>query len=226
MSTTPRWRNRIVDEGEVPAAELVPFLNPKNWREHNEDQAAAMTAVLDEVGWVQDVIFNRTTNHVVDGHLRIMKAAERGETVPVTYVELTEEEENKVLATFDPLSTLATVNQKAFDDLLATVQTDSLLLRHMLDNVGEREEAGKDLAPEEQPVPAELQMQAFEHYDYVVLLFRNSLDFDRACDLFQIARRSSPIGQGRFKIGLGRVVDGARALEQVQNAHRDPQPPA
>ena len=51
-------------------------------------------------GWVAEVLVNRTTGNVVDGHLRIELALTRQErTVPVTYVELTQAEEALVLAT-------------------------------------------------------------------------------------------------------------------------------
>src|SRR5687768_3388257 len=38
------WRNRIVGEAEVPAAELKA--NPRNWRTHPENQRAALDGVL------------------------------------------------------------------------------------------------------------------------------------------------------------------------------------
>ena len=82
------WRNRIVGHADVPPAELVP--NPRNWRSHPAEQQRALAGALAEVGWVAEVLVNRTTGHVVDGHLRIELALARDEpTVPVTYVELT-----------------------------------------------------------------------------------------------------------------------------------------
>ncbi len=60
------------------------------------------------VGWVAGVLVNTTTGHVVDGHLRVELAISRNEpTVPVTYVELGEEEERVVLASLDPIGALA-----------------------------------------------------------------------------------------------------------------------
>jgi len=86
----PPWRSRIVGHGEVAPAELVP--NPRNWRTHPSDQQAALSGALAEVGWVAEVTVNRTTGHVVDGHLRIELALTRKEkSVPVTYVELSED---------------------------------------------------------------------------------------------------------------------------------------
>lgn len=96
---SPAWRNRIVGHADVPPADLVP--NPRNWRTHPKDQQRALAGALGEVGWVAEVLVNRTTGNVVDGHLRIELALERAESsVPVTYIELTDEEERLVLASW------------------------------------------------------------------------------------------------------------------------------
>lgn len=100
------WRNRIVRREAVPPDQLLA--NPLNARRHNREQQAAAEAVLGETGWVRDVIVNDTTGHVVDGHMRIELAMRAGEpTVPVTFVELSAEEEATALATFDPIADLA-----------------------------------------------------------------------------------------------------------------------
>jgi hypothetical protein len=45
-----------------------------------------MAGALSEVGWVAGVLVNRTTGHVVHGHLRVELALSRNEpTVPVAY---------------------------------------------------------------------------------------------------------------------------------------------
>jgi hypothetical protein len=104
-ANTP-WRTRIVGHGEESPDQLLA--NPYNWRVHPLAQQEKMSEVLDRVGWVQDVIVNRTTGHVIDGHLRVALSISREEpSVPVVYVELTEDEELLVLATYDPLSSLA-----------------------------------------------------------------------------------------------------------------------
>src|SRR5438477_8621373 len=100
------WNNRIVGTGSVHPDDIT--LNPQNWRIHPQVQALALSGVLDEIGWVQQVIVNRRTGHLLDGHLRVELARRRGErAVPVVYVDLSEHEEALVLATFDPISTLA-----------------------------------------------------------------------------------------------------------------------
>ena len=70
-----------------------------------------------------EVLVNQTTGNVVDGHLRIELALARGEpTVPVTFLELTDEEERLVLASLDPLSALATAEREQLASLLAGLE--------------------------------------------------------------------------------------------------------
>ncbi len=125
------WRSRIVDHGEAAPAELVA--NPENWRTHPRHQAAALGGVLAEIGWVQEVLVNRTTGRLIDGHLRVELAAARGEaSVPVTFVELTEAEERLVLATLDPLAALATTDRGKLEGLLAGLSPEAPEVRQML----------------------------------------------------------------------------------------------
>nr|MBA3627289.1 hypothetical protein [Chloroflexota bacterium] len=51
--------------------------NPKNWRIHPASQQGALASVLDDVGWVGQVLVNRRTGHLVDGHLRVVDPSQR-----------------------------------------------------------------------------------------------------------------------------------------------------
>jgi hypothetical protein len=100
------WRDRIIGYGTAVPHDLIA--NPANWRQHPLHQREALRDVLDRVGWVQSVVINQRSGHLVDGHLRVQLAGEREEpNVPVLYVDLTDEEERLVLATLDPLAQLA-----------------------------------------------------------------------------------------------------------------------
>lgn len=129
------WRNRIVGHGEADPDELLP--NPLNWRTHPALQRASLAGVLYEVGWVQQVVVNRTTGHLIDGHLRVDMARGKGVKVPFVEVELTEDEERLVLATLDPLSALAVTDVDALKDLLSGLSsTDEALSQLLADLAG------------------------------------------------------------------------------------------
>jgi hypothetical protein len=115
-----KWQNRIVGEGQEDPSRLLA--NPLNWRVHTSEQKKAISAVLDKVGWVQRVVVNRTTGHVVDGHLRVAMAISKGEpSVPVLYVEVSPEEEALLLATLDPISAMAGTDKEKLEELLRDI---------------------------------------------------------------------------------------------------------
>lgn len=129
--TDASWRSRIVETANVDPMKLIP--NPRNWRVHTREQKAAMVDMLDQVGWVQNVIVNKRTGIVVDGHLRVDIARERHEaSIPVVYVDLTDREEALVLASIDPLSAMAGTDQGAIESLLNELTVDGAALTAML----------------------------------------------------------------------------------------------
>ncbi len=132
--TISPWRNRIVGYGEEAPDQLVA--NPRNWRIHPTGQQEALLGVLREVGIVQDVLVNRASGFVVDGHLRVMLALREGQaTIPVKYVELTPEEEALVLATFDPLAALAGMDKEQLAALLQEVETGDAAVQQLLNDL-------------------------------------------------------------------------------------------
>jgi DNA modification methylase len=134
MAKNTPLKSRIVGSGVANPAELLA--NPKNWRLHPEVQAKGLEAVLKEVGWVQQVIVNQRSGLLVDGHLRVEVARKRGETeVPVVYVDLSDEEEAKILATLDPLGTLAVTDNEALVALVAAIETQDQDLQALLDSL-------------------------------------------------------------------------------------------
>ena len=142
------WENKIVGSGTEDPNQLLA--NPFNFRNHPKEQKEALTGVLNEIGWIQDVIVNRITGHIIDGHLRVELAMQKGEPVPVKYVELTEKQERIALASIDPIGALAEQDQAMLDDLLdeiGTVQDDDLSA--FLDSLMSGDPDGEEQTPEE-----------------------------------------------------------------------------
>lgn len=128
------WQNRIVRYSEEAPDQLLA--NPRNWRLHPSSQADALRSVLEDVGVVQNVIANERTGFLIDGHLRVVEALKSGQqSIPVTWVDLSEDEEALVLATLDPLSALAGTDTAQLDDLLRDVSTDNPSLAAMLSDL-------------------------------------------------------------------------------------------
>jgi DNA modification methylase len=73
---------------------------------------------------------------VIDGHDRVKAAMQTGQaTVPVTYIQLTEQEELYALATFDPVGALAATDSALLADLLAEVSTGDAAVQTLLDSL-------------------------------------------------------------------------------------------
>lgn len=133
------WRNRIVGHGVKPADQFMA--NPRNWRRHPKAQQEALRGVLREVGWVQQVIENVRTGHLIDGHERVWSALQNDNAnVPYLQVDLSEEEEALILATLDPLGAMAQTSKDAFDELLRDVQTGEVAVQQLLADVAKKAE--------------------------------------------------------------------------------------
>jgi len=141
-----KFANRIVGSGEE-SLDQIQF-NPRNWRVHPLNQQNALKGVLEEVGWVQEVIINKRTGNLVDGHLRCQLAAREGaKTIPVKYVDLSEEEEALVLSTLDPIAAMAATDRAKLDDLMRGIQSDNEQVQALVKEIAEKENLlidGKD----------------------------------------------------------------------------------
>ena len=109
--------NRIKALRFVKASELAP--DPRNPRRHPAAQRAALQAMLSDVGIADAVIARETSGGLVliDGHLRA--DLDPDQILPVLVTDLDEEEAGKVLATLDPLSAMADVDNDALARLIA-----------------------------------------------------------------------------------------------------------
>lgn len=136
VTDTTAFRSRIVGHEDVDPEQLVA--NPRNWRIHPRRQQDALKGVLEDVGWVQSVVVNRQTGFVVDGHARVALAIRHNEpTVPVTYVDLSAEEEALILATLDPIGALAVADADAVHALLSELDYDADSLSSLIDQLAD-----------------------------------------------------------------------------------------
>jgi len=93
--------------------------NPKNWKLHPQEQVKTLGRLIDIVGWTSLPVFNRSTNRLLDGHARKELALKRGwKQIPVFVGEWTEEEEQLILSTHDPIGQLSETNINALSSLL------------------------------------------------------------------------------------------------------------
>jgi hypothetical protein len=122
-------RNRVVERRRMKAADILP--NPRNWREHPEEQSSALAGILEEVGQVGELYAYHSARNggqltMLDGHLRQADWGEQEWDIAIT--DLDDAEADKLLVARDPIASLAATNQAALDDLLddLSAQTDGL----------------------------------------------------------------------------------------------------
>lgn len=127
-------RDRIKSFRRVKASTLRP--NPKNWRTHPKAQRDALQGILAEIGYA-DVCLTRELDdgslELIDGHLRAETTPDQ--KVPVLVLDVTEAEADVLLASIDPLASLAGVDGKKLEGLLSGVSTGSAALAGMLEQL-------------------------------------------------------------------------------------------
>ena len=197
--------------------------NPMNWRRHSQEQLQSLRELLDdpEVGWAGACLYNERTGRLVDGHAR-REVVDPKTPVPVLVGNWTPEAEAKILATLDPVGAMATGDVAAYEALIAQVQADGLWVRDLLHNTAAGLEAAEQQADEDaaesddaHPGLPAMECQPFEHYDFLMLMFRHEQDFQQACEVLGIKKVEVQYPGGLKKIGLGRVIDGAKAIDTL-----------
>lgn len=139
-----QWRNRITGYAEVPPDQLLA--NPANYRRHPREQQAALTGVIDEIGYLDPVLVQAGTDLVIDGHLRVELALRANQpTIPVQYVDLTDDEARLALATFDPVTAMAYHDTEQLDALLREVSASDAAVMALLGELSRIEVIGADV---------------------------------------------------------------------------------
>ncbi len=132
-----KFRSRVKELRHVPAKHLKA--NPKNWRTHDSIQQDAFNAVLEQVGFAGAVIAYENDDDelvIIDGHMRTEHADI--EKVPVLILDVSEEEADLLLATYDPIGTMAESDAERLGELLQGVSASEASLVTLLEDIDEQ----------------------------------------------------------------------------------------
>jgi len=127
-------RDRIVGLRRVPAGS--PRANGRNWRTHPPAQRDALRGALAEIGYASALLARELPDgslELIDGHLRAETTPDA--VVPVLVLDVDEHEAAKLLATLDPLASLAGRDAGALESLLAEIDFDDPALRSLADSL-------------------------------------------------------------------------------------------
>ncbi len=207
------FRDRIVELRRVKATDLI--VNPKNWRLHPEGQRSALSAMLDQIGLVGAGVGRDTPNGVelLDGHLR--KDLVGDDELPILIVDLNDAEADQMLATFDPLSGLALVDNDKLGDLLKGITLDeNAEIRRMLADMHEDlvKEVEKDTEVKFEVEGMEL--QPHEHYDYLVVLATTTQEWNVLCERLGL----EPEQRRHGRMGTCRAIRASKLLDRITQA--------
>lgn len=188
----------------IPIGNLNPAVyNP---RRISRDMLQSLKNNIKEFGLVDPVIVNKDMT-IIGGHQRFKACLELGfKEVPCVVLDLSKSKEkalnlalNKITGEWD-----RTKLEKLLKDIeevdLSYTGFDSEELDKFLQDL-QPDTPEYDIAP-----------RMMEEYDYIVLFFREKLDFQVAIDHFGIKKQKEDM---RKKVGLGKVIDGTEYLKRI-----------
>ncbi len=80
----------------------------------------------------------------------------------------------------------------------------------------------KKEAEEKQNRFEKMELRAFEHYDYLVFVFDNTMDWLNVANEFGLKKVDAGYGKTK-KVGIGRVLRGKELVERLGNKIVDPE---
>lgn len=192
-------------------SEIKPY--KKNAKKHDETQIKNVMQSIKEFGVVQPIVVDRN-NTIIIGHCRYeaMKRLGYDELQEdwVKVVDLSEEQAEKLRLLDNKLNE----SEWSLDLLLDSIQNIDFS-DYMLDwDIKDFEEKEKEKEKREK-VFEEMQLKSFEHYDYIVFVFDNQIDWLNMVNEFGLKKVNAGYGTVK-KIGLGRVVKGEKLIERLR----------
>lgn len=221
-------KNRILEVKTVKASDLDP--NAGNWRMHPHAQKVALKDVVEQVGLIDVLLAYKSPRNggaltLIDGHLR--HSLDPDIEWPVAILDVTDEEADLILATHDPITGMANTDGELLKSLLENVSmegTGGVDLLQSLARLADSallDEEGKPEKVKEPNVVPEMELQAYEHYDYIMAICRDTFTFIRAKQLLGLTQKSYTLKNGHSKkIGLCRVLDMAKFLDIIEDGHK------
>ena len=184
----------------------------KNKKKHEETQIKNVMQSIKEFGVVQPIVVDKN-NTIIIGHCRYEAMKRLGydqlQEDWVKVVDLSEEEAEKLRLLDNKLNE----SEWSLDLLLDSIQNIDFS-DYMLDwDIKDFEEKEKEKEKREK-VFEEMQLKSFEHYDYIVFVFDNQIDWLNMVNEFGLKKVNAGYGTVK-KIGLGRVVKGEKLIERL-----------
>lgn len=199
----------------IPVDDLQPY--PLNTREHDDYDVGQIRKSIEQYGF-NDPIGIWHDNIIIEGHGRLMAAKQLGmETVPVVRLDHMTDEQRRAYGILH--NKTAELSAWDFEKLeLELSDLDLSMFDIDFDIPDKSGSAEKDKRPE---VPFTEVLG--EESNYLVLKFDTEIDWLQACTMFDVkpvkalsTRKDGKIMGKMTRIGVGRVLNGAEALERLK----------
>lgn len=197
---------------------VVP--NPRNPNTHPEEQIELLAKIISAHGWRVPITVSRRSGYIVRGHGRLYAARLLNlDVVPVDYQDYESDAmEWADLLADNRIAELAETDDALLDELLEEIHksdVDLELSAYSKEEVEKRIQA-EDEEEEEEPPEIKFTEELMEAHNYIVLYFDNDVDWAQALTFFKL-KSVKALGskKGFEKIGIGRVIDGAKAMNAI-----------
>lgn len=188
----------------IPVGDLNPATyNP---RKISRQMLRSLKATIKEFGMVDPLIVNKDMT-IIGGHQRFKACLELGFTeMPCVVLDLTKSKEKALNLALNKIS--GEWDKKKLEKILQEIESidieltgfDEDEIAKIIDDL-QIDSLEYDIAP-----------RLMEEYNYIVLFFRETLDFQVAADYFGLKMMKE---DRREKVGLGKVIDGAGFMRSL-----------
>lgn len=206
--------------------------NPQNPNMHPPEQIEILAKVIQGQGWRAPITVSTLSGLVVRGHGRLMAAQLLNlDSVPIDYQHYaSQEEEVADLIADNRIAELAEIDNTQLAELLAGVDFENIDISMTGYTDDLVEGLVNALEEDEMPdLPGEVPFSEVlrEEHNYIVLYFDNEVDWLQAESLFFMqtvkalsTRTDGIVTEKSERRGIGRVINGAKALEDIRNVYQ------
>lgn len=196
---------------------------PGNAKEHPPEQIEEIARSIKEYGFRTPMLLDKDSV-IIEGHGRLKAALLLGlEEVDVIVASDLSEAQVKALRIADnkvaesrydreilkqEIIELEAMMAGAFTGISEDELDEIFGNRSIFEEMDEKDEK------HEREIP-KMERMLNEHNDYIVFVFRNSIDFVRALEELKIKKVNSSLSEKSKKIGIGRVLDGKKLMEMI-----------
>lgn len=195
----------------VPIDTVKPYA--KNPKTHNKDDIDLIIRSIERCGWGDPLLVCPETMEVLSGNGRVLAAKKLGlSEVPVVFAPegLSEKQKADLVIASNKLVEVSGYN-KNLEILMGMYELNPEDFG-MVDLQKEMKEV-EDEEPE-----MEFTEELFEEHNYLVMYFDNTVDWQTACEKFNVeTKKALDSRAGYVRSGVGRVVRGADVLKMLKD---------